>query len=167
MSNTSQIIEALLFSTPEPLSISDLKSITKESKKTINSSIVELNKFYTEQERSFEIVQVAVGYQIRTKKKFSQWIIKNQKIKKNNLSPSALETLSVIAYRQPVSKQQINKIRRVDSTGTVKKLLQKKLIQIDGRSDAPGKPLIYTTSTKFLETLGLKKIIDLPQPQEE
>ena len=163
----NSIIEALLFSSPEPLSVSTIKHITQFSKKEINLALTSLEKFYKEQNRSFELVQQATGYQLVTKKDFAQWINKNKHIKKVQLTQSALETLAIIAYHQPISKQSINKIRRVDSIGTIKSLLQKKLIKITGRSESLGKALIYSTSTKFLELLNLNKISDLPKPKEE
>ena len=166
MSNTETIIEALLFSTDEPLSILDFKKIIQNSTQSIQQYIKKLNTFYEENNRSFEIVLLAGGYLLRTKKEFSTWIKKNQKLKKQVLRKSALETLSLVAYKQPVSKQSINQIRQLDSSGTIRNLLEKGLIKIAGRSSDLGKPLLYATSTKFLEMLGLKKLSDLPQLEE-
>ncbi len=166
MSDIEAIIEALLFSTDEPLSIADFKKITQNSSQIIQQAIKKLSTVYEKNEHSFEIVLVAGGYLLRTKKEFSTWIKKNQKIKKQVLRKSTLETLSLIAYKQPISKQDINQIRQLDSSGTIRNLLEKGLIKIAGRSSALGKPLLYGTSNKFLEMLGFKKLSDLPQLDE-
>ena len=166
MSDIEAIIEALLFSTDESLSVVDFKKIIQESSQTIQQAIKKLNTSYEANKNSFEIVLVAGGYLLRTKKEFSPWIKKNQKLKKQVLRKSAIETLSLIAYKQPISKQSINKIRQLDSSGTIRNLLEKELIKIAGRSTTIGKPLLYGTSNKFLEMLGLKKLSDLPQLEE-
>ena len=160
------IIESLLFSSPEPLSIADFKKITQKSKKDIQITLQEIKKFYKNQDRSFQLAQIASGYQLRTKQIFTPWIKKNTLIKKQYLTKSALETLSVIIYKQPISKQDINQARSIDSSSTIQSLLQKKLIRIAGRRDSVGKPLLYATSTKLLDVLGIKKLSDIPQPND-
>ncbi len=166
MPDIEAIIEALLFSTDEPLSVADFKKIIQDSNQTIQQAVKKLCASYEENGHSFEIVLVAGGYLLRTKKEFSAWIKKNHKLKKQVLRKSALETLSLIAYKQPVSKQGINQIRQLDSSGTIRNLLEKGLIKIAGRSSDLGKPLLYGTSNKFLEMLGLKRLSDLPQLEE-
>ncbi len=160
------IIESLLFSSPEPLSIADFKKITQKSKKDIQITLQEIKKFYKNQDRSFQLTQIASGYQLRTKQIFTPWIKKNTLTKKQYLTKSALETLSVIIYKQPISKQDINQARSIDSSSTIQSLLQKKLIRIAGRRDSVGKPLLYATSTKLLDVLGIKKLSDIPQPND-
>ena len=160
------IIESLLFSSPEPLSIADFKKITQKSKKDIQITLQEIKKFYKNQDRSFQLTQIASGYQLRTKQIFTPWIKKNTLTKKQYLTKSALETLSVIIYKQPISKQDINQARSIDSSSTIQSLLQKKLIRIAGRGDSVGKPLLYATSTKLLDVLGIKKLSDIPQPND-
>lgn len=160
------IIEALLFSSSAPLSIDDLKESTKKSNIQIKKSLQKIQDFYSKEDRAFGLVQTALGYQLRTKKEFSAWIAKSKKPKKHYLSKSALETLAVIIYKQPISKQEINKMRKVDSSGTIQNLLRKKLIKIAGRSDSLGKPILYATSNKLLDVLGLKKLSDMPKLNE-
>ena len=160
------IIESLLFSSSEPLSIADFKKITQKSKQDIQITLQEIKKFYKNQDRSFQLTQIASGYQLRTKQIFTPWIKKNTLTKKQYLTKSALETLSVIIYKQPISKQDINQARSIDSSSTIQSLLQKKLIRIAGRRDSVGKPLLYATSTKLLDVLGIKKLSDIPQPND-
>ena len=166
MEKNEAVIEALLFSSSDPLSIADLKGITQQSKKSIQQAIEKLTDFYHKHERAFELVRIASGYQIRTKQEFSSWMKKNTRLKKKYLTKSALETLSVIIYKQPITKQQINHIRQVDSSGTIKSLLKKKMIRIVGRSEKMNRSLLYATSHQFLDTVGLKKISDMPNPNE-
>jgi segregation and condensation protein B len=163
---TEAIIEALLFSSPEPLALEVLAEITQKSKKAVKQALQKLQSFYQEQDRAFQITQTALGYQLKTKQEFSSWVKKNHCLTKHYLSKPALETLAVIAYKQPISKQEINHTRRVDSSGTLKSLLKKNLIRIAGRSDNIGKPLLYATSKKFLDAIGLKNLSDLPKMDE-
>ena len=160
------IIEALLFSSSEPLSIDDFKTSTQKNGLQIKRELQKLEDFYIKQNRSFRLVHTSFGYQLRTKEEFAIWINKTKQPKKHYLSKSALETLAIITYRQPVSKQEINQIRKVDSNGSLQSLLRKKLIKIAGRGEGVGKPLLYATSTKFLDALGLKKLSDMPKLEE-
>jgi len=130
----------------------------------IATSIGQLMEKYASEQYSFEIMEIAGGFRFMTKGAYHNTIgtyLKQNSHKK--LSKSALETLAVIAYRQPVSKPEIESIRGVNSDYTIQKLLEKELIEITGRGDGPGKPLLYGTSSKFTDYFGLKSITDLPK----
>ncbi|MCG8333145.1 MAG: SMC-Scp complex subunit ScpB [Proteobacteria bacterium] len=162
-----QLVEAVLFSTNHALSVPQIKKITglKETGK-IAEIIGELNKFYREHNRSFTIQKVAGGYQLRSLPKFRQWIRKGKIVKPIQLSPSVMETLAIVAYRQPVTRADVEAIRSVDATYSLKSLLDRKLIKIAGRKEIPGRPLLYATSSFFLEVFGFNTLKDLPRPEE-
>jgi len=163
----SQILEALLFSSPQSLTVQQLSRITGEKKvRTIRTTIDELNAFYREHNRAFFIQNVAGGYQIRTDARFHKWIKKGRFVKPIQLSQPVMETLSIVAYRQPITRADIEEIRSVDATYTLRALLDKKLIKIVGKKDVPGRPLLYGTSRYFLEVFGFASLSDLPNPEE-
>lgn len=158
-----RIIEALILSSPEPLSAARLAEIipycdAAQAKDLVN----ELNTEYGEQDRSFEIWEVAGGYQIRTRAEFSGYLQKLQKERALRLSQAALETLAIIAYRQPVTRAEIEEVRGVDAGAVVKSLLERHLIRIAGQREVPGRPMLYGTTRRFLEVFGLEKLKDLP-----
>ena len=163
----SQIIEALLFSSQQSLTIQQISKVTgiKHSKK-IRKLLEELNHFYRENERAFHIQQVADGYQLRTETRFQKWIKKGRIVKPVQLSQSVMETLSIIAYQQPVTRAEIEDIRTVDATYALRTLLNKKLIRILGRKEIMGRPLLYGSSKLFLEVFGFNSISDLPRPED-
>jgi segregation and condensation protein B len=141
-----------------------IEGLTEDSLQTI---IDNLNQHYQEMNLSFCIRNVAGGYQIHLKPQFHNLIIKlREQSKSSKLSKSALETLTVIAYRQPVTRAQIEEIRGVDSSYSLKLLIQRKLVKISGRSQAAGRPLMYTTTDEFLRYFGLNHIKDLPKEEE-
>lgn len=163
----SQIIEALLFSTKEPLSIGEIQKITGiKGIKKVRQILKELDDFYQKHDRSFTIEYIVNGYQLRTKEEYSKWIQKNKHVKQIQISNSAMETLSIIAYKQPLSRASIEAIRTVDCSYSLRSLLNKKLIKISGREETPGRPLLYSTSKYFLQMFGLKKLDELPKPEE-
>ena len=161
-------IEALLFASDLPLSASRLMSITgAESAKDIKESIESIDRFYRENGRSFEIVEVAGGYQITTLPEYARIVsqlFKNKR--KSRLSQPALESLAIIAYKQPICRTDIEMIRGVNSEGVLSTLIDRELIQISGRGDGVGRPYLYSTTRKFLEYLGLKDHRDLPSIEE-
>jgi segregation and condensation protein B len=157
------IIESILFVSDEPVAVDRLSQIIEESDKNlIRESIEELKLDLEKDERGISLVEVAGGLHFRTKKSNSSWVFRLNKIKPSKLSRAAVETLSIIAYRQPITKQEIESIRGVDSGGTVKTLLEKGLIKIIGKKDEPGNPLLYSTTKEFLEFFNLKSLDDLP-----
>jgi segregation and condensation protein B len=161
-----RIVEALLFSIDEPLTIKRIKSVIKEITKTeIDEIVAELNVIYAN--HSFEIRFVAEGYRMFVKPEYSSWVSDLwQTNRSSRLTPQALETLAIVAYKQPVTRAGINDIRGVDSTGTLQGLLEKKLITISGRAELPGRPMLYATTDFFLETFGLGSLKDLPKIRE-
>lgn len=161
-----QIIEALLFAADEPLSTKQIKKIVDDiSTEKITEIIQQLNEKY--EYHAFSIQEVGEGYRLLTKAEFAPWIEKMYgKTRKIKLSPAALETLAIIAYKQPATRAQIAAIRGVDSSGIIRNLLELNLIEIQGRAEEPGRPMIYGTSQKFLEYFGLKNISDLPRIDE-
>jgi segregation and condensation protein B len=162
-----RIVEALILSSSEPISAARLAEIIPycnpgQAKDLVN----ELNTEYTEQDRSFEIWEVAGGYQIRTRAEFSGYLQKLQKERALRLSQAALETLSIIAYRQPTTRAEIEEVRGVDAGATVKSLLERHLIRIAGQREVPGRPMVYATTRRFLEVFGLERLKDLPTLRE-
>jgi segregation and condensation protein B len=158
------IIESLIFVSETPLSLERIKEVLGEvSKKDLQRLVLELIEEYQQAAgRGFFLTEVAEGYQFRTRPEYADWIRKLKKTKPSSLSQPALETLAIIAYRQPVTRMDVEKIRSVDCGGVLRTLLEKKLIHIIGRKDLPGKPLVYGTSKKFLEVFGLKDLASLP-----
>jgi segregation and condensation protein B len=163
-----ELIESLIFVSSEPLSTERIKIVLEEfSEEEIEQALQKLVASYSSDERGIEITQSAGRYIFSTKPEFDPWIRRLLRIeRKNKLSSAALETLSAIAYHQPVTLAEISALRGVDSTHTLKVLLQKKLIKIVGRKKSPGRPLIYRTTDKFLTYFGLNSIKDLPTEEE-
>jgi segregation and condensation protein B len=166
-SEKRRIVEALVLSSSEPISAVKLAEIVPscepdEVKELVNA----LNGEYAEQDRSFEIWEVAGGFQIRTRAEFSGYLQKLQKERALRLSQAALETLAIIAYRQPVTRAEIEDVRGVDAGATVKSLLERHLIRIAGQREVPGRPMLYGTTRRFLEIFGLESLKNLPTLRE-
>jgi len=136
--------------------------IYQEIAEEIDEAISELRIEYQEQNRAFQLKEVANGYQFRTLPVFSPWLKKMKKTKPFRLTQPTLETLAIIAYRQPITKMEIEKIRGVDSGGILKTLHDKKMITIAGKKDVPGKPFLFATTKVFLEVFGLENLSCLP-----
>ncbi|MEW6609220.1 MAG: SMC-Scp complex subunit ScpB [bacterium] len=166
-SKAKKIIEVLLFVAAEPLSIDKISQILEMKGSQVQNLIFELKKEYWEDQKGIDIIEIANGYQMCTRYEYSPWINKLKKQRKENkLSTSALESLAIIAYKQPISKIEIDSIRGVNSTGVLQTLLEKKLIKIVGRKEVPGKPLLYGTTVEFLKIFGLPNLSALPQIDE-
>ncbi len=167
VSEKRRIIEALILSSPEPISAAKLAEIIPYCKAGQAKDLVnELNTEYAEQDRAFEIWEVAGGYQIRTRAEFSGYLQKLQKERALRLSRAALETLAIIAYRQPATRAEIEEVRGVDAGATVKSLLDRQLIRIAGQREVPGRPMLYGTTRRFLEVFGLENLKNLPTLRE-
>ncbi len=168
MENLKQLIEALIFASDTPLTIRRIKDLLElESEKDIRKNIVQLNKDYESIQSALQIIEVAGGYQVVTKPEHASWIKKLYRSRAaGHLTQRALETMAIIAYRQPITKQEIEAIRGVNVDGVVRTLIERKLINVTGRLKAPGTPLLYGTTKYFLEYFGLKKIDDLPKLKE-
>jgi len=161
------IIEALLFASPTPLNQSQLNQVFDNSIPNLKEVISRLNRFYSKHDRSYLIESVAGGYQLVTKSSYNIWI--RRLIGKSNkltLSTAALDSLAIIAYKQPIGRYDIEAIRGVDSSGVVKTLLSKNLIKIKGRGAGPGRPLLYSTTKIFLEYFGINHLSDMPKLKE-
>ena len=171
----SSIIEALIFSSDEPINSSEIvkaiKGIDGEdvqlSNEEVDALVDDLNKRYDENEVSFRIQKIANGYLFATKPENSKYIgyLSSEKSKRR-LSQAALETLAIIAYKQPMTKPELEIIRGVNSDYILTTLLEKNLITISGRAETIGRPLLYATTEEFLKYFGLHKISDLPKPRE-
>ena len=167
MEKIKAIVEALIFASDTPLEPEKIRSVFPEIEKTeIKEIIDQLVVEYNERQGGISLQEVAGGFQFRTNLELGQWIKKLKSTKPHHLSPQALETLAIIAYKQPIVKSEIESIRGVDVGAPLKGLLEKKLIRIVGRKDVPGKPIIYGTTRKFLEVFNLKDIMDLPNIRE-
>ncbi len=156
------IIEALLFVSDKPIDLDKFKEVIGEEKSKIRDALYEMIEEYQSSTKGIEIVEVAGGYQMRTKSDFSEYIKNFLQMKPARLSRPAMETLAIIAYRQPITRSEIEYIRGVDSGGILRALLERKLIRIVGKKDVPGRPLLYGTTREFLELFGLSNIKDLP-----
>ena len=157
------VIESLIFVSESPLSLERIKEVLGEvSKKDVQRLLSELKADYEASQRGFTLEEVAEGFQFRTRPVHAEWIKRLKKTKPLALSQPALETLAIVAYRQPVVRTDVEKIRGVDSGGVLRTLLERKLIKILGKKDVPGRPLVYGTSKQFLEMFGLKDLSSLP-----
>jgi segregation and condensation protein B len=143
-----------------------MEIIGETEKEEIACAVSKLIREYDERGGGIALVEVAGGYQFRTNERYAPWIRQLKAIKPRVLSQAALETIAVIAYRQPVMKSEIERVRGVDVSGILKGLMEKNLVKIVGRKDVPGKPIIYGTTKKFLEVFGLKDLSELPTLQE-
>lgn len=167
MENIKAVIEALIFASDTPLALEKVCMILSEAEKQeIKEALDNLILEYNERQGGIYLQEVAGGFQFRTRPELSPWIKKLKITKPHSLSPQAMETLAIVAYKQPIVKSEIESIRGVDVGAPLKGLLDKKLIRIVGRKDVPGKPIIYGTTKKFLEVFNLKNLMDLPNLRE-
>ncbi len=165
--NIKNIIESLLFVSEIPLTIDRIKSIiSTEDTKEIRSALKQLADEYESRGGGFYLGEVAGGFQIRTRPEYNDCIKRLIQPNPPRLSKAALETLAIIAYRQPVIRSDIEHIRGVDSGGVLRLLLERKFIRILGRKEIPGRPLIYATTKEFLQIFDLKDLKDLPTLKE-
>ena len=156
------VLESLIFVSESPLTLERMKEVLGINKRDLQRLLSEMVEEYRKSQRGFLLVEVAEGFQFRTPPEHADWIKKLKRVKTTALSQPALETLAIVAYRQPVVRMDIEKVRGVDSGGVLHTLLEKKLIKIIGKKDVPGKPLVYGTSRKFLEVFSLKDLSELP-----
>jgi segregation and condensation protein B len=164
---SDQIIESLLFASSEPLIQALLNKVFDKPTPKLTESIKRLNEFYSLNERPYRVKSIAGGFQLVTNSEFDTWI--RRLLGKSNklvLSAAALDTLAIIAYKQPIGKYDIEAIRGVDSSGVIKTLLSRNLIMIKGRGDGPGRPLLYSTTKLFLEKFGINSLTDMPKLKE-
>ncbi|HET6460424.1 MAG TPA: SMC-Scp complex subunit ScpB [Syntrophales bacterium] len=167
MEETKAIIEAIVFASESPLAIDKIREILNEvDRSEIARLVQDLINEYEERQGGFLLQEVAGGLHFRTRSGLSFWINKLMKAKQSMLTNAAMETLAVVAYKQPVVKSEIDRIRGVDVGSSLRGLMEKKLVKIMGRKDVPGKPIIYGTTKKFLEMFSLKDLSELPTLRE-
>ena len=157
------IIENLLLASDQPVSADLLYQtfLGRSSKEDLQAVLKELKEDY--QSKNLQIVEVADGFQLCTRSEYSDWIRKLLKLDKSfKLSRAALDTLAIIAYKQPLTRAEVDEIRGVDSSGVVRTLLEKKIICPAGRKNVPGKPMMFRTTQKFLEYFGLRDLSEMP-----
>jgi segregation and condensation protein B len=167
MENIKAVIEALILASETPLVLEKICIILSGVEKSeIKEALEKLILEYNERQGGIYLQEVAGGFQFRTRPELGPWVKKLKITKPHSLSPQAMETLAIVAYKQPIVKSEIESIRGVDVGAPLKGLLDKKLIRIVGRKDVPGKPIIYGTTRKFLEVFNLKDLMDLPNLRE-
>ncbi len=164
LSGLKGIVEAILFVSGEPISVDRLQGVVEGvSRAELMSALRALQEDYAAEGRGLQVVEVAGGFQIATRPDCAPWIKRLEKAKAGaKLSRSAMETLAIIAYKQPLVRAEIEQIRGVDTAGVLKTLLDRRLIRIVGRKDIPGRPIMYGTTKQFLQAFGLKDLAGLP-----
>ena len=167
MEDIKNIVESLLFVAETPLTLDHFKNAIPEAETDqIKQTILTLKKEYELKNGGFLVHEVAGGFQFRTRPEYKEWIRQLLQPKPPKLSKPAMEALAIIAYRQPILRSEVEHIRGVNSGNSIRILLERKLIRVLGRREVPGRPLVYATTKKFLETFDLKDLKDLPSLKE-
>lgn len=162
------ILEALLFVTAEPIPVTRfLALLGAVTKQEVDQALASLSHDYEQEGRGLQLAEVAGGYRIVTKAEFAPWLKRLEKVKApSKLSRSALESLAIIAYKQPIVRGEVEQIRGVETSGVIRTLLERKLVRIVGRKEEPGRPIMYGTTKVFLEHFGLRDLSQLPPLRE-
>ena len=161
------IVEALIFVADEPITVKTLADVLEEDRETIEAAVEELKTEYEERESGLQLREIAGGWQISTRTEYHEEVRKFLKTRPNaKLSLASLETLAVIAYKQPVTIPEILEIRGTQSTSAIKTLLEKRLIVMKGHKETVGRPMLYGTSKDFLIQFGLKDLTELPSIED-
>ena len=156
-------VESMLLAADGPITIEQLNMWLEEpGKRRLRQVLYNIQKNYTRDKRGIQLVQVARGWQLRTNVRFTRWVATMRGGKPMRLSKAALETLAVVAYRQPVTRAELEELRGVDSGGVLRMLCERQLTHVIGRAEVPGRPLIYGTTPGFLSMFGLRDLSDLP-----
>lgn len=166
--NKKSILEAILFAASEPITVKQFQhAIPKLNVREIRKALSELQEDYQQTNRSFRLIEIANGYQICTLPEYSEWIRKFyiQQVRVT-LSPSALETLAIVAYKQPVTRNDVSTIRGVNSDSVISALVEKGLVRVSGRKEGAGRSLLFSTTDTFLQQFGLKDPSELPSLEE-
>ncbi|MGH7568518.1 MAG: SMC-Scp complex subunit ScpB [Gemmatimonadales bacterium] len=168
MSPLAKLLEAALFAASRPLTLEELASLEPEAgEEAVRAALAELRNGFAEKDHGVELVEIAQGWQFLTRREYAETIERAQfALRPRRLSPAALETLAIIAYRQPVGRLEVDEIRGVDSGAVLDKLLERGLIEIVTRGEGLGRPLLYGTTPPFLEILGLRDLDELPRLDE-
>lgn len=162
------ILEAVLFAVSEPISLKQFSQVLNgASTRQIRQVLKQLHDEYRDTNRSFELIEIANGFQICTHSKYHSWIEKfHTRQVRVKLSPAALEALTIVAYKQPVTRTEIEEIRGVNSDSVLNSLIEKGLVRIAGRKPGPGRSLLFATTDEFLQLFGLKDLAELPSMEE-
>ncbi|MDH4132174.1 MAG: SMC-Scp complex subunit ScpB [Gemmatimonadota bacterium] len=168
MKPLTQLIEAALFAANRPITVEELQTLEPESALAdVRTALEELREHYDFDGHAVEVAEIAGGYQILTRRAFAEAIERAQfAVRTPRLTTAAMETLAVIAYRQPVGRAEIEEIRGVSAGGVLRSLQERALIEVVGRSEGMGRPLLYGTTPTFLELLGLRDLAELPRTEE-
>lgn len=168
MSTTKQILEALLFASDAPVGLSTLVEVLDgPDAATVSETLREMVRDYEQSDRGVTLAEIAGGWQLLSRKECAPWIDRMLRSRRKvRLSRAGLETLAIVAYKQPVTKVEIDSIRGVDSSGSLHTLLERGLVTIKGRSKGVGRPLVYATSPDFLSYMGINDLSDLPELKE-
>jgi segregation and condensation protein B len=161
------VLEGLLFAAGEPVSLVQLANALEEvPRERIRKTLNSMAAAYGRSGRGLQLEEIASGYQLRTRSEYAAYVRRLLSAKPPRLSRPLLETLAIVAYRQPVTRPEIEQLRGVDSGGVLDTLIERSLIKVAGRKDAPGRPIVYTTTSEFLELFGLKDLQSLPDMEE-
>ena len=168
MEELKRIVEALLFASPEPLTAERIVAVVPGVEKDeVARAAQELGEDYARETRSFQLVEVGGGYQLTTKPDYAVWVDKLLEAgARAKLSRAALETLAVVAYKQPVLRSVIESIRGVNVDGVLRTLMERNLVRMVGRGEGPGRPLLFGTTKDFLLQFGINRLSDLPKVEE-
>ncbi|MHC4293519.1 MAG: SMC-Scp complex subunit ScpB [Planctomycetota bacterium] len=165
--NLESVIEAVLFASDEPLSAARLANIVDTTTQQVRQAIEFLNDKYKNNQNAFRIEKIAGGFQMLTLSPYNHWLKKLLRVRsETKLSPAALETLAIIAYKQPIIRADVEAIRGVAAGEVIRNLMYKGLVKVVGRAEVVGRPMLYGTTKKFLETFGLNTLKDLPKIEE-
>jgi segregation and condensation protein B len=178
----AQVVEALLFSAQKPLTVRELKDAIKSAgdadellpnefakvtEAHIAAALEQLKIEYIEQQRAFQLAEKAEGWQLASEPAYAQWVRQLfPAAKPHRLTPPSLETLAIIAYRQPITRADVEAVRGVAVDGVLQNLMERALVKIGGRAEVPGRPLLYETTQFFLEHFGLRNLDELPNVEE-
>ncbi len=161
------VLEALLFIGGDPVPFERLHQVIGVERERLMFLLLELKREYTEGHRGLQIIEVAGGYQLATRPETAPWVKEMEKIRMTaRLTQPGLETLAVVAYKQPVTRAEIETIRGVDAAGVLRTLMERKMVKIVGRKEVPGRPMMYGTTRQFLEYFGLPDLAALPTLKE-
>jgi segregation and condensation protein B len=168
VSPLAKLLEAALFASSRPLTVGELLTLEPHAgEAAVRAALAEIRDAYATQDHGVELVEIAQGWQFLTRREYAEAIDRAQfALRPRRLSPAALETLAIIAYRQPVARLEVDEIRGVDSGAVIDKLIERGLVDVVTRGEGLGRPLLYGTSPQFLEILGLKDLDELPRLDE-
>jgi segregation and condensation protein B len=165
--NVVAAVHALLLASPVPLSLQRLTTLTGAKREEVSAAIADLRSYYAAGPGGVGLQEIAAGWQLSTDPAYADVLAALDRSRPQPLSPAALETLAIIAYRQPVTRADIEAIRGVGADGVVGTLMERGLIREAGRRQAPGRPMLYGTTDEFLRYVGLRSLADLPEPDTD